>query len=300
MYWTDEKLVVWLQQNPGTRKSIINILIRRYKNLIFKELSRQCDPRYDRDDLSQQIILIFVQLLEEFDATKGVPLAGFLKAKLSNRVYNFFKSQVKIWTQEVTNDAFNSDGDNDDEENENAVATNPVKSNHVYEMPTNHELDFWRDVCLYLSSKKFEALYWKYQANFCNAEIAIMLDMSVDDAGKMVDNACSSLRFCPPFLKKYSPSLLSSAVKKGNDKERHLHAAKNAFHAIRKIIMDVCRINMKNSEAEQHQKNLASIVESVKQIKIIGMQSLVEQVIKLCNLEGKNPYVTLTETRKQE
>jgi DNA-directed RNA polymerase specialized sigma24 family protein len=297
MYWTDEKLVVWLQRHPGTRKPIISILIRRYKNLIYKELSRQCDPRYDRDDLSQQIILIFVQLLEEFDASKGVPLAGFLKAKLSNRVYNFFKSQVKIWTQEVANEVFNDSDDDDD--SETSIKQTQRRQQNVYEMPSSHELDFWKDVCLYLPAQKFEALYWRYQANFCNAEIAIMLNLSVDDAGKIVDNACNALRFCPPFLKKYSPALLSSSVKKGNSKEKHLHTAKNSFHAIRKIIMDTCRITMKNIEAEQHQKTIDTITSIARQNKTIGMQGLIAQIIKLCNLEGNNPYASITIIREQ-
>jgi hypothetical protein len=272
MHWEDEKLVGWMQLYPGTRKSIISI---------YKELAKQCDPRYDRDDLSQQIILIFVQLLEEFDASKGVPLAGFLKSKLSNRVYNYFKSLVKTWKGEMPVEIFADD--------EDGIFGTYELDEQAYVM------DIWCDIYKALSRDKFEALYWRYRANFCNSEIGIMLDIEPDAAGKLVDGACISLRYCHPFLEKYSPTLLESAVKKGQDKNRDKHAIKNHYHAIRKILQDTCNITIASSESDNHVNNINKIIAKAEMNESHHMRKLVSELLKRCNLTGLNPYATSTQ-----
>lgn len=289
MYWSDETLIRWMQTYQGTKKPIISIFIRRYKNLIFKSLAQQRDPRYNRDDLSQQIILIFIQLLEEYDVNKNIPVAGFLKAKLRHRIFNFFKLQVKEWSMEVLHDIEN-DGENDNTE---------INSTNFYEMPTTSELDFWKHVCKYLPEAKFKILYWKYQANYCSAEIAALLNIDIKTANKAIENACDSLKYSYPFLKEYTPNKLTEIEVKKVKKIKHEHILKNNYHILTKIIANACRIVFENKETNYHQGVIKHIQETLRKEELLDMHKIIEMILRGCNLEGDGENVATSKCKRE-
>lgn len=188
--WSDETIVEWLQLYPNVKKCLVEILVRRYKNLIYKEIAKQCDQRYDREDIIQQIVYLFIQLLEEYDNKRGIPLAGFLKIKLPNRIYNHFKSQLKVWDVEVPHEGLVSASD-DKEDGENEY-------DDICELQTStiDASDFWVSMAQVLNYDSFQALFWKFECECGTDEIAVLMRMRGPcDAEKILNTTLEALRY---------------------------------------------------------------------------------------------------------
>lgn len=185
--WDDETIVEWLQLYPNVKKRLVEILVRRYKNLIYKEIAKQCDQRYDREEIIQQIVYLFIQLLEEYDGSRGIPLAGFLKIKLPNRIYNYFKTQVKVWTAEIPHDGLLVLRDDEDDD-----------SFEIYEIgSTTMEIyDFWVGISRIMGKEAFEALFLKFECEYGTDEISVLMRLRGPcDAEKLLNNVLDGLRY---------------------------------------------------------------------------------------------------------
>lgn len=282
MFWEDEILVKWMQNHQGVRQNVINILIRRYKNLIYKALFRQCDGRYKREDLAQEIVLYFIQLLEEFNVNKGVPLAGFVKSKLQHRIYNHFKASVKIWTKETINEF-----DNEGEEGESSRIVEGA-----YENCSSEQIDFWVDIVNVIPEEQMEILYWRFQVDYCHNEIAIVMGISPNEVPKKLEKAYMALSFNYTFLKKHDFRVFKFLPKHKNvffkDKSHYL---KKTFHEIRMMIEKKCHIRFVDTVAEKHKLQLKKIKSMKVNRERKSMQELAKIIMKGCHITGDFPYI---------
>lgn len=263
LHWSDETLIVWLQNYPSVKPALVKILVRRYKNLLYKEMAKQCDHRYDREDLAQQILFIFVQLLEEYDVTRGIPVAGFLKAKLPNRIYNFFKSQVKIWVTEL------SDGDSSDDKNGYELSPISIDSR-----------DFWKEVCLYLPRHEFELLYWRFQCEYNNDEIAILTGIpSRNEVIQKLEAVITKLRNHVQFLQKFHLPMTDSKSKIAQDS-----GSKMTFFSLCKKLVEQCGVVLYTKDMLAHQKVIDGMYTEKDLRSLQSIRALVRMILKQCNL----------------
>ena len=274
MRWDDETLVVWLQTYPNIKQPLVKMMFRRYKNLIYKEIARQCDHRYDRDDLSQQIILIFMQLLDEYDSHRGIPVAGFLKAKLPNRIYNFFKSQLKLWNTEIPNeDPRRALGEEDEDDG--------------YEISTSTELfDFWREISRCLAREQFEMLYWRFQCEFTPEEIAMLSGLSSRyDVIRGIELALEQLRYDWRLIKQYGHKRIDMLGKHKNTMPScSTGGAYNAYTDVCREIMNRCGVIMLSRDVIKHLKHIRKIyLENLKD-DVVPIRQLGHLVLSLCHM----------------
>ena len=236
--WADETIVEWLQLYPNVKKCLVEVLVRRYKNLIYKEIAKQCDQRYDREDIIQQIVYLFIQLLEEYDYSRGIPLAGFLKIKLPNRIYNHFKSQLKVWDVEIPHEGLvsASEGKEDGENEYDDICELKATTVDIN--------DFWVGMAQVLEFQEFQALFWKFECECGTDEIAVLMELRGPcDAEKMLNTTLEGLRyneriFCDfTFDPSQKTGTTSKALKKENvDMTYHI------FQILHQEVADFCGI----------------------------------------------------------
>jgi len=235
----DELIAGWLQTYPNLKQRLVQILFRRYKNLIYKEIAKQCDQRYDREEIIQQIVFLFVQLLEEYDKKRGIPLAGFLKIKLPNRIYNYFKSQLKMWDAEIPHDGLVS-SINTNREDETEIFTDTYEINYT----TTEQQDFWIGLAQILSYSAFEALFLKFDCEYGTDEISILMRLRGPcDVEKILNTVLDDLRYDNRVFVgiTFDPSEKLGGTQKPFKKET-VDMGTHLFQALHQEVCDFCGI----------------------------------------------------------
>ena len=284
--WDDEIIVVWLQKYPNIKKALVEILVRRYKNLLYKEIAKQCDKRYDREEIIQHIVYLFIQLLEEYDPSRGIPLAGFLKNKLPNRIYNYFKTQVRLWTAEVQRDT--TIGTNEDGGNSNS---NTSRRNTYEISQTQTEVhDFWTGVAKILDRRSFEAIFWKFQCDYSFDEISILMGMRGPcEAEKFISGVIEKLRFDSRLFGEsyFVPKLNKPGTQpqKSSDKKEALNVTYHLFQVVHQDVTSFCGIFDYGDETLRQYYSMLNAFNTGQDLLMLGINSIVEDIMKSCGLD---------------
>jgi len=276
--WTDEVIVEWLQLYPNVKKCLVEILVRRYKNLIYKEIAKQCDQRYDREDIVQQIVYLFIQLLEEYDHTRGIPLAGFLKIKLPNRIYNHFKAQLRVWDVEVPHDGLVTASD-DKEDGENEY--DDVCELNTLTLDAN---DFWVSIAQILDYNAFQALFWKFECECGADEIAVLMKLRGPcDAEKMLNNTLECLRYDTRIFSDFSfdPSEKTGTTSKALKKE-NVDMTYHIFQMLHQEVAEFCGVFPHGEKTLKQLLALNSIYDQGQNIVNRGIDNFIDYVVYQC------------------
>lgn len=290
--WDDEIIVGWLQKYPNIKQALVEILVRRYKNLLYKEIAKQCDKRYDREDIVQHIVFLFIQLLEEYDATRGIPLAGFLKNKLPNRIYNYFKTQVRLWTAEIQRDNLLS---LDDSSGHGHGETD--SHDDVYELSqTQTEVhDFWAGVARLLDRRGFEVLFWKFQCDYSLDEISILMGMRGPcEAEKFLNHTIDKLRFDARLFGTATLNAITQAqqTKQANAKVQRtketLDVTYHLFQVLHHEITAYCGVFDYGDDTMQKHRSMLHAYNAGQDLLLFGLHAILDDIMTKCGLDADN------------
>lgn len=276
--WTDETIVKWLQLYPNVKKCLVETLVRRYKNLIYKEIAKQCDQRYEREDIIQQIVYLFIQLLEEYDDGRGIPLAGFLKKKLPNRIYNHFKAQLRVWDVEIPHDGLVSASD-DKEDGENEY--DDVCELQATSIDAN---DFWIGMAQVLEYDDFQALFWKFECECSTDEISVLMNMRGPcDAEKRLNTVLEALRYDTRVFSGFSfdPSEKTGTTSKALKKE-NVDMTYHIFQILHQEIAEFCGLFPHGEKTVQQLNILNSIYNRGQNLIHKRFDDFIDHVIHKC------------------
>jgi DNA-directed RNA polymerase specialized sigma24 family protein len=283
--WNDEIIVSWLQKYPNIKQALVEILVRRYKNLLYKEIAKQCDKRYDREEIVQHIVYLFIQLLEEYEPERGIPLAGFLKNKLPNRIYNYFKTQVRLWTAEVQRDNIRSP------QQEETNTTDNSWQQDTYEISqTQTEVhDFWVGVAKILDQKSFEALFWKFQCDYSYDEISILMGLRGPcEAEKFINGIIDRLRFDSRLFGESSianKAITSSTASKQVDKKEILNVTYHLFQVLHREITNHCGVFDCGDETMRQYYAMLDAYGAGQDLLLLGINTIVDDIMHKCGLD---------------
>lgn len=273
--WNDELIVLWLQKYSEIKQPLVEILIRRYKNLLYKEMARQCDQRYDKEDIVQQIIFLFVQLLDEYDPVRGIPLAGFLKAKLPNRTYNYFKSQVKQWTAEVLQEIMQNPGEIDD--------------THICEIGATEleTYEFWKQIAKIVDWASFSLLYFKFECDYSNEDISFLINKNgAHEVERTLFTILEKLRYDPRLVNQYFGLPMKDVVANAPTKKTQSSSEYNMFQVLCHEVAKSCGVTSYGKTALLHFSLMRDIYQRGQEENLRQMIELVDYTIKLCKLSN--------------
>ncbi len=274
--WTDELIVLWLQKHQDIKQPLVEILIRRYKNLLYKEMARQCDQRYDKEDIVQQIVFLFVQLLDEYDPRRGIPLAGFLKAKLPNRTYNYFKSQVKQWTAEVLQEIMQN--------------PNEIDDTYAYEIGATEleTYEFWKQMAKLMDWTGFTLLYLKFECDYSNEDIAFLTNRNgAGEVEKALLGVLEKLRYDSRLTHQYFGTRVQDVSLNVAAKKIYPTTEAHMFQVVCYELAKACGVTSYGRLTLMHIKNMREIYQAAQEENMQNMLELLNYTMSLCRTSSQ-------------
>lgn len=198
---TDEAVVYWANSEVSISKYAVNIIFKRYSNLIRSIVYNQRDLRYtdeDKKDIKSIVHKHFMIRLRKYNHKKNVPFAGYIKRMLTQDIMNEYggkknatgniglrASFCRRWANEINFTDYINKICHDDEYEMDDLDIVMMNANGDFVKKIDHEYKrvemendltkFWFEVKKILSRKKFLVLYFYYKEGLNEREIGDLL-----------------------------------------------------------------------------------------------------------------------------